>query len=233
MLIGALAVFVGCSDQKEAQSEGAQTAQKTATTLATPEGAKTETNAQAIAKKTKEDEMRRIHEMTKLALKERPALKTVPSRGLTELRRDIRPQIAPMTSEGARNPQPEKVLQLASNQEIAKVQTKFGDIYIEFYPDVAPKTVANFKKLARSGFYDGTTFHRVIPRFVIQGGDPYSKDDDRSNDGSGGPGWTIQAEFNDIKHERGVVSMARGSDPDSAGSQFFICLARLSSLDHK
>ncbi|HUT04655.1 MAG TPA: peptidylprolyl isomerase [bacterium] len=118
-------------------------------------------------------------------------------------------------------------------QEIAKVQTKFGDIYIEFYPDVAPKTVANFKKLASSGFYDGTTFHRVIPRFVIQGGDPYSKDDDRSNDGSGGPGWMIQAEFNDIKHERGVVSMARSSAPDSAGSQFFICLARLPSLDHK
>ncbi|MBN1592529.1 MAG: peptidylprolyl isomerase [Candidatus Coatesbacteria bacterium] len=117
--------------------------------------------------------------------------------------------------------------------EIAEIETKFGNIRVEFYPNVAPKTVENFKKLAQSGFYSGTTFHRVIPGFVIQGGDPNSKDDDRSNDGRGGPGWTIKAEFNNVKHERGILSMARGPHPDSAGSQFFICLGSLPNLDHK
>jgi peptidyl-prolyl cis-trans isomerase B (cyclophilin B) len=109
--------------------------------------------------------------------------------------------------------------------EIAVIETKFGKITIEFFPEVAPNHVANFKKLARSGFYDGTTFHRVIPGFMIQGGDPNSKDNDRSNDGIGGPGYTIKAEFNDKPHVRGTVSMARAQHPDSAGSQFFICVA--------
>ncbi|MBN2209281.1 MAG: peptidylprolyl isomerase [Candidatus Coatesbacteria bacterium] len=118
-------------------------------------------------------------------------------------------------------------------EQIAEIETKFGKIYLEFLPDVAPKTVANFKKLASSGFYNGTTFHRVIPRFVIQGGDPNSKDDDRANDGLGGPGWSIPAEFNNTEHARGVVSMARSNQPDSAGSQFFICLERLPQLDQK
>ena len=110
-----------------------------------------------------------------------------------------------------------------SSEEVAIIETEFGNIVFEFYSDVAPINVKNFKDLAASGFYNGTTFHRVIPFFMIQGGDPLTKDDDRSNDGTGGPGYTIKAEFSQIPHERGIVSMARrGDDPDSAGSQFFI-----------
>ena len=119
--------------------------------------------------------------------------------------------------------------------ELAVISTDLGDIIVKFYPDVAPLHVANFKKLARAGFYDGTTFHRVIPGFVIQGGDPNSKDDNPYNDGTGGPPWNLKAEFNDIKHDKGILSMARSQDPNSAGSQFFICLARerTSNLDHQ
>ena len=95
----------------------------------------------------------------------------------------------------------------------------------EFWPDVAPKTVENFKKLAKSGFYDGTAFHRIVKGFMIQGGDPLTKDPtNESRYGTGDPGYKIKAEFNEKSHERGVLSMARSSDPDSAGSQFFICL---------
>jgi len=118
-------------------------------------------------------------------------------------------------------------------QEVAVIETKFGKIVLEFFPDVAPNHVDNFKKLASEGFYDGTTFHRVIPGFVIQGGCPNSKDDDRSNDGTGGPGYTIDAEFNSRKHLRGTLSMARSRDPNSAGSQFYICVKNQPSLDGK
>lgn len=121
---------------------------------------------------------------------------------------------------------------MMKNSEVAVIETRLGRIVLEFYPEAAPNHVENFQKLAKEGFYDGCTFHRVIPGFVIQGGDPNSKDDDRSNDGSGGPGYTIRAEFNDHKHLRGTLSMARGPDPNSAGSQFFICIAPLPSLDH-
>lgn len=117
--------------------------------------------------------------------------------------------------------------------KFAVLETSLGKITIEFYPDVAPNHVENFKKLARNGFYDQTTFHRVIPGFMIQGGDPNSKDADRSNDGQGGPGYTIAAEFSDIKHTRGIVSMARSSDPNSAGSQFFIVVKDSDYLDGK
>lgn len=115
----------------------------------------------------------------------------------------------------------------------AELKTSMGDITIEFYPDVAPNHVENFKKLARSGFYDGTTFHRVIPGFMIQGGDPNSKSDNRAIHGTGGPGYTVDAEFSDIKHERGIVSMARSSDPNSAGSQFFIVVRDSPHLDRQ
>ena len=104
------------------------------------------------------------------------------------------------------------------------IETEHGSMTAELYPEVAPETTANFIKLAQSGFYDGLIFHRVIPGFMIQGGDP-------DGDGTGGPGWTISGEFsdngfvNDISHERGVISMARTNDPDSAGSQFFIVTA--------
>ena len=102
---------------------------------------------------------------------------------------------------------------------------------LRFFPDVAPGHVGNFKKLAAAGFYDSTTFHRVIPGFMIQGGDPNSKDSDRSNDGTGGPGYAVRAEFNDRPHKLGTLSMARSRDPNSAGSQFFICLGRHPHLD--
>ncbi|MCP9472053.1 MAG: peptidylprolyl isomerase [Nitrospira sp.] len=106
-----------------------------------------------------------------------------------------------------------------------------GEIVLRFFPDVAPGHVSNFLKLAREGFYNGTTFHRVIPGFMIQGGDPNSKKSDRSLHGMGGPGYTIKAEFNSKPHRRGIVSMARSNDPDSAGSQFFICVADSNFLD--
>jgi len=113
-----------------------------------------------------------------------------------------------------------------------KIQTKFGDISIEFFPDAAPKTVENFKKLAKSGFYDGLVFHRIVPGFVIQGGDPNTKSAaNRSRWGTGGPGWMVKAEFNKNKHIRGTLSMARAQDPNSAGSQFFIVLKDSSFLD--
>lgn len=106
-----------------------------------------------------------------------------------------------------------------------------GEIVLKFYPDVAPGHVKNFLKLAQEKFYDGTTFHRVIPGFMIQGGDPNSKTPDRSMHGMGGPGHRVKAEFNSKPHRRGVLSMARANDPDSAGSQFFICVADANFLD--
>ena len=118
-----------------------------------------------------------------------------------------------------------------SAQEIKKmsttkalIETKFGNITLKFFPDVAPGHVKNFIDLAKKGFYDGTTFHRVIPGFMIQGGDPNSKNPDKRMHGQGGPGYTIKAEFNDRPHKRGTLSMARAQNPDSAGSQFFICV---------
>ena len=106
----------------------------------------------------------------------------------------------------------------------AVIETSFGNIELKFYPDVAPNHVDNFMKLAKEGFYDGTIFHRVIPKFMIQGGDPNSKNHDKSSHGMGGPDHKVKAEFSDKPHKRGVLSMARSGDPDSAGSQFFICV---------
>ena len=115
----------------------------------------------------------------------------------------------------------------------AVIETKFGEIEIELMPEKAPGHVKNFLDLAGKGFYDGTTFHRVIPGFMIQGGDPNTKDLKASRDrhGTGGPGYSIKAEFNDTPHKRGVLSMARSSSPDSAGCQFFICVADSGFLD--
>jgi peptidyl-prolyl cis-trans isomerase B (cyclophilin B) len=106
-----------------------------------------------------------------------------------------------------------------------------GEIVLKFFPDVAPGHVQNFVKLSKEGFYNGTTFHRVIPGFMIQGGDPNSKNPDRAMHGMGGPGYKLKAEFNSKPHKRGSVSMARSNDPDSAGSQFFICVADANFLD--
>lgn len=101
----------------------------------------------------------------------------------------------------------------------------WGNIQLKFFPEVAPNHAKNLVKLAGEGFYNGTTFHRVIPGFMIQGGDPNSKNPDRSRHGTGGPGYKVKAEFNQRPHSRGTLSMARSQDPDSAGSQFFICVA--------
>ena len=121
-----------------------------------------------------------------------------------------------------------------SSNEVVMIKTNEGDMVVQFWTDAAPSTVENFKKLARQGFYDGTIFHRIVKGFMIQGGDPNSKDPAKENSyGQGGPGYNIKAEFNDHGHERGVISMARGPDPDSAGSQFFICLAPVHRLDHQ
>lgn len=118
--------------------------------------------------------------------------------------------------------------------EVAVIHTSEGDMTVEFWKDAAPETIANFKKLARQGFYDGTIFHRIVKGFMIQGGDPISKDPKKENlYGSGKPGYTIKAEFNDHPHDRGVISMAREDSPDSAGSQFFICLGPVHRLDHQ
>lgn len=117
----------------------------------------------------------------------------------------------------------------------AVIDTKFGEIELELFAGKAPGHVKNFLDLARKGAYDGTTFHRVIPAFMIQGGDPMTKDQKapRQHHGTGGPGYTIKAEFNDTAHKRGVLSMARSSDPNSAGCQFFICVADALFLDRQ
>ena len=115
------------------------------------------------------------------------------------------------------------------------IKTDFGNIKFSLLPDLAPETVRNFSKLAKSGFYNGTLFHRVIPGFMIQGGDPNTKQSNQNNWGMGGPGYTINAEFNPRSHLTGIVSMARAMDPDSAGSQFFIVTSdnNTASLDNQ
>ena len=124
---------------------------------------------------------------------------------------------------------PEEMKKMSETKAI--IETKFGNIELTFFPEVAPNHVKNFIDLSKKGFYDGSTFHRVIPGFMIQGGDPNSKNPDRSTHGMGGPGHALKAEFNDKPHKRGRLSMARASHPDSAGSQFFICVADASFLD--
>jgi peptidyl-prolyl cis-trans isomerase B (cyclophilin B) len=113
------------------------------------------------------------------------------------------------------------------------IETNFGNISFKMISEFAPETVRNFEKLAKEGFYDGTLFHRVIPGFMIQGGDPNTKTDNKGSWGTGGPGYNIKAEFSSRSHLRGIVSMARSQDPDSAGSQFFIVTADSTFLDRQ
>ena len=121
-----------------------------------------------------------------------------------------------------------------NTNEVAVIKTDMGEMVVEFWPDVAPNTVENFKKLAKKGFYDGTAFHRIVKGFMIQGGDPLTKDASKAAQwGTGDPGYKINAEFNQRPHVRGVISMARGGDPNSAGSQFFICLGDAPFLNGK
>lgn len=123
---------------------------------------------------------------------------------------------------------------MSAVDEVAVIKTTAGEMVVEFWPDVAPKTVENFKTLAKKGFYDGTAFHRVIKGFMIQGGDPLTKDPAQEGRwGTGGPGHQVKAEFNDRSHKRGVLSMARSQHPDSAGSQFFICHGDPTFLDRQ
>ncbi len=115
----------------------------------------------------------------------------------------------------------------------ALIETNFGNIKIKLLPEIAPETVRNFITLTKSSFYDGILFHRVIPKFMIQGGDPNTKESDKSVWGQGGPGYNLKAEFNSRSHLRGIVSMARATDPDSAGSQFFIVTSDSTFLDRQ
>ena len=115
----------------------------------------------------------------------------------------------------------------------AIIKTSFGNIKFNLMSDIAPETVRNFSQLAKSGFYNGTLFHRIIPGFMIQGGDPNTKNSDKSTWGQGGPGYNLKAEFNSRSHLRGIVSMARATDPDSAGSQFFIVTSDSTFLDRQ
>lgn len=125
----------------------------------------------------------------------------------------------------------EEIKKMSETQAV--IETKLGNITLKFFPEVAPNHVNNFIELAKKGFYDGTTFHRVIPKFMIQGGDPNSKDANKARHGTGGPGYTVKAEFNEKPHKRGTLSMARSASPDSAGSQFFICVADSAFLDRQ
>jgi Peptidyl-prolyl cis-trans isomerase (rotamase) - cyclophilin family len=141
----------------------------------------------------------------------------------------------------------EKGKESIMDKDNAVISTQFGDIVLEFFDDIAPKHVESFKLHAQNGYYNGTTFHRVIPGFMIQGGDPLTKSDDRSRHGTGGNAakyfgigtesdestWDLPAEFNPTPHTRGILSMARSQNPDSGGSQFFICVADASFLDNQ
>lgn len=139
---------------------------------------------------------------------------------------------SPAAKEGAGKTDKERA---ATSKDVAVIKTSEGTMVAEFFPDVAPKTVENFKKLAKEGFYDGICFHRVMKGFMIQAGDPLTKDPSKEAQwGSGGPGYTIKAEFNDKPHVRGTLSMARlPTGPDTAGSQFFICHDDARQLDHQ
>jgi len=138
-------------------------------------------------------------------------------------------QLAPTLRAKAKNRlnSKEREIKFMADKKIGTIELeKGGSIVIEFYSDVAPNTVANFEKLANEGFYNGLNFHRIVPNFVVQGGDP-------KGDGTGGPGYKIKAEFSERKHLTGSVAMARSQDVDSAGSQFYICLEPQPSLDRK
>jgi len=144
------------------------------------------------------------------------------------------PAPTPAPAPAGEAPAPSPVPPAPAMKDTAVIKTTKGEMTVELWKDVAPKTVENFEKLSKEGFYKDTAFHRIIKGFMIQGGDPKTKDPSQESAwGTGNPGYTIKAEFNERKHERGVISMARSSDPDSAGSQFFICLEAQSFLDGK
>lgn len=156
--------------------------------------------------------------------------------GLTSaMAEEAKPETKPEAKQEAKpEAKPETKEEKKVEKEVAVIKTTEGEMVVEFWPDVAPKTVENFITLAKKGFYDGTAFHRVIKDFMIQGGDPLTKDATQEGRwGTGGPGYQVKAEFNDRAHERGVLSMARSQHPDSAGSQFFICHGSPRFLDRQ
>src|SRR3954471_15338830 len=139
---------------------------------------------------------------------------------------------APVRSEDKKEEPKQDTAAVSPAKEVAVFKTSEGEMVAEFWSDVAPNTVENFKKLAKAGFYDGTAFHRIIKGFMAQGGDPLTKDPAKESMwGTGDPGYKIKAEFSDKKHVRGVLSMALSANPDSAGSQFFLCFGPVSQLD--
>ena len=142
-------------------------------------------------------------------------------------------QTTQTTQTAAPAPSQEKTKMANDQDKVAVLHTTDGDITIRFFPDVAPNHVKNFLTLAQSGFYNGTKFHRIIPGFMIQGGDPNTKTDNTSSWGTGGSGTNINAEFNSISHKRGIVSMARSNNPNSASSQFFIVVKDSPFLDRQ
>ena len=158
-------------------------------------------------------------------------LKGLMEPNLEEFQKDKK--IHPFQIEEIQKKASEFIVEPVTEDEMVVMETTRGTLTLKLFPQLAPNHCNNFKKLANSGFYDGTRFHRVIPGFMIQGGDILSRDSDRANDGTGGPGWTVDAEFNKTQHKRGILSMARSSDPNSAGSQFFICAADATHLDGK
>ena len=153
----------------------------------------------------------------------------IPKQNKSPANRSLGDQEIEFIKEQAKNFKPEPV----SENDIVVMETSKGTIKLRLFPELAPQHCLNFKKLANSGFYDGTKFHRVIPGFMIQGGDILSRDTDVDNDGTGSPGWTVPAEFSNEPHKKGILSMARSREPNSAGSQFFICVADALHLDGK
>ena len=146
---------------------------------------------------------------------------------------DLQPQFSSSSKKPAAKTTKKEKSMSDYKDKVAVIQTTAGEIDIRFYPDVAPNHVKNFIDLAESGFYNGTKFHRVIPGFMVQGGDPNTKTTNTSSWGMGGSGKNVKAEFNTVSHKRGIVSMARSNDPNSASSQFFIVVKDSTFLDRQ
>jgi cyclophilin family peptidyl-prolyl cis-trans isomerase len=222
MLFALALLAVGCSSadpnatssttDTQVTTTGTSTAAETTTTGANTAAATTTTGASTAA-----DTTTASPDQSTSASKDVPVSKLVNADG------KIDPGLPKTAGVGAKLPK--------AGDPIAILTTSEGRIVVKFFPQKAPRHVKNFIDLAKKNFYDGTKFHRVIPGFMIQGGDPNTKGSDKETWGQGGPGYNVKAEFNDIPHTRGILSMARTGDPDGAGSQFFIMHDRYPSLD--
>ena len=150
-----------------------------------------------------------------------------------DFNKELPPELSPLQIDLIKSKAKDFIPLPVTENDIITMETNFGTMEFVFYNEDAPKHSYNFKKLANSGFYDETIFHRIIPGFMAQGGDILTRDLNKNNDGTGNPGWTINEEFNNINHERGILSMARSQDINSAGSQFFICFGNAPHLNNK